>query len=162
MGGAASRDSIEEGESHRPARDANSKSDVPLALRVRRAAGVAAGLAVLAVLLYARAVPCLFALIFRTPCPSCGATRASLALLHGDLHGVLRYNPFGPVAAALIAVLAVQAVLSFAMHGDARAVGGGRLGWFAKRAFVVLFAGQLVLWVARFFGAFGGPVPVGG
>lgn len=33
------------------------------------------------------------------PCPTCGSTRAGLALLHGDLPNALRLNPLATVAA---------------------------------------------------------------
>jgi hypothetical protein len=46
--------------------------------------------------------PCLFKLLTGIPCPSCGSTRAVLALLRGD--DVLAYNPLGifTFAAALL------------------------------------------------------------
>src|SRR5258707_535146 len=90
----------------------------PLAVRLRRAALAAALLGVLAGLLYAKTIPCAFATVFHRPCPGCGSTRAVVALLHADLHGVLMYNPFGPVMAALIGVLGLQALASVLVHGD--------------------------------------------
>jgi hypothetical protein len=111
-------------------------------------------------LLYARAVPCLFARVVHRPCPGCGSARAVVALLHGDLDGVLVYNPFGPAVALLLGILAVQAVVSMARHGDFRDAGAGRVGRAVKVLFLVVAAGELALWIARFFGALGGPVPV--
>src|SRR5262249_51130087 len=110
--------------------------------------------------LYAKAIPCAFASVFHRPCPGCGSTRAVVALLHGDLHGVLAYNPFGPVMAVLIGVLGLQAVASILVHGDFRGAGEGRVGFVVKRGIFVVVALELVLWIARFFGALGGPVPV--
>ena len=132
----------------------------PLAVRLRRAALTMLALGAVAALLYARGIPCVFAHVFHTPCPGCGSTRACLALLHGDLAGVLRFNPLGPVAAALLAVLGVQALVSLLHHGDHRDVGAGRVGWIVKRVAGVIVLLEIGLWVARFFGAFGGPVPV--
>ncbi len=132
----------------------------PLVVRLRRAAGAVVLLGVLGALLYAKAIPCAFAKIFHTPCPGCGSTRSAVALLHGDLDGVLHYNPLGPVMAMLIGVLAVQALGSVLVHGDFRGVAEGRVGSFVKRGVILVAALEVVLWVARFFGAFGGPVPV--
>jgi len=80
--------------------------------------------------------------------------------MHGDLHGVVQYNPLGPVAALLIAILAAQAIVSVLVHGDFRDVGEKRVGLIVKRGIMLVAAGELILWVARFFGALGGPVPV--
>ena len=118
-----------------------------------------AGLA-LALLLYAKGIPCFFAHVFHTPCPGCGSTRAVICLLHGDMQGVLRTNMVGPVAALLIGLLGVQGIVSMLVHGDFRNVGEGRLGYVVKRLLVVAAAVEIVVWVARFFGAFGGPVSV--
>ena len=38
--------------------------------------------------------PCPFHALFHLYCPGCGSTRATYCLLHGDLAGVWRYNPF--------------------------------------------------------------------
>jgi Protein of unknown function (DUF2752) len=119
-----------------------------------------AAVGVVALALYAKAVPCAFAHIFHLPCPGCGSTRAVLAFFQGDLHGVLRYNPFGPVVAMLIGLFAVLSFASVLVHGDFRGVGEGRFGRLLKRAFVVVAVLEVALWIARFAGAFGGAVPV--
>ncbi|MFD2673249.1 DUF2752 domain-containing protein [Marinicrinis sediminis] len=38
-------------------------------------------------------VPCVFHSLTGLDCPGCGMTRASLALLNGDLYQVFRFNP---------------------------------------------------------------------
>lgn len=120
----------------------------------------AAGIVAFGGLLYAKGVPCAFARILHTPCPGCGSTRSAVAFLHGDLEGVLRFNPLGPVMAVLIGVLALQSIASVLVHGDFRAAGEGRVGLVVKRAILVVAVFEVGLWVARFFGALGGPVPV--
>lgn len=132
----------------------------PLSVRLRRAALTAAFFAVLGGLLSAKAVPCAFAKMFHLPCPGCGSTRAVLALLDGDVGSMVRFNPIGPVAAVLIGVLVVQAFASVLARGDFRAVGEGRVGLVVKRGLVVVVVLEVLVWIARFFGAFGGPVPV--
>lgn len=138
----------------------SSSTDVALPVRLRRLALATAAIGVVAVLLWAKALPCLFARVLHVPCPGCGSTRAVLALAHGDLDGVLRYNPFGPVVALLILVFGVQALVSVVTYGDFRATGEGRVGKIAKRVLFVVAAFDVLLWVARFFGVLGGPVPV--
>ncbi len=102
----------------------------------------------------------MFARVVHLPCPGCGSTRAVIALAHGDLHGVFRYNPLGPAVALLLGVLAAQSLSSVFRYGDFRAAGEGRLGSVAKRGLFVVCALEVILWVARFFGVLGGPVPV--
>lgn len=131
-----------------------------LSVRLGRA-GLAVGLfGLFGVLLSAQAIPCSFARLFHTPCPGCGSTRAVLALVHGDLHGVLHYNPFGPVMALLIGVLGLQSFVSVLLHGDFRDAGAGRAGLLVKRGVFVVVVLEVLLWGLRFCGAFGGPVPV--
>lgn len=132
----------------------------PLPVRLRRAALTAVLFGVFAAVLYAKGVPCAFARIFHTPCPGCGSTRAVLALLHGDLPNVLRYNPLGPVVAVLLGVLGIQSFVSVLSHGDFRDAGEGRIGLVVKRILILVVIVEVLLWVARFFGALGGPVPV--
>jgi hypothetical protein len=132
-----------------------------IATRVRRAALTAAMFGVLGVLLYAKAIPCAFARVFHLPCPACGSTRAVLALVSGDLHGVLRYNPLGPVVLLILGVLAAESLVSVLVHGDFRDAGEGLVGRVMKRAIVVVAVLEAALWIARFFGVLGGPVPVG-
>ena len=38
---------------------------------------------------------CLFRLVTGIPCPACGSTTSMLSFLHGDLAGVIRWNPMG-------------------------------------------------------------------
>jgi len=61
-------------------------------------------------------VLCLFRRITTLPCPSCGMTRAFVALGHGDLHAALGFNIASPavfLAACLIFLLALgQAAFS--------------------------------------------------
>jgi hypothetical protein len=105
-------------------------------------------------------VPCAFARATHHPCPGCGSTRSVVALLHGDLAGVLRFNPFGPVMALVLGLLGVETVVTVLRRGDTRAIGSTRAGRFLTRALVAVAALEIALWVARFFGVFGGPVPV--
>jgi hypothetical protein len=62
--------------------------------------------------------------------------------------------------AAVLAGLAAQAIGSMLIRGDLGRVGEGRFGILLKRGVMVVALGEVVLWIARFFGALGGPVPV--
>jgi hypothetical protein len=133
---------------------------VPLALRMRKLVVTGALFALLVAFLYQGALPCWFARLTHHPCPACGSTRAVVCLLHGDLAGMLRYNPLGPVAAVVVGVAAVHALALVFVDGDFRRVGEGPFGRAVKRALLVVLALEIALWITRFFGAFGGPVPV--
>lgn len=142
------------------ARAAAPPSRPALRVRIWRTAGAVVLFAALGGLLYAKAIPCAFASVFGAPCPGCGSTRAVLALTRGDIDGVLRHNALGPVMALLVGIFAVQALASLFVHGDARDVGRGRVGRTAKIGIIAVGGLGLALWVARFFGLLGGPVPV--
>ena len=47
---------------------------------------------------------CLIRHFAHVPCPSCGSTRAVLALMQGDLAGALYWNPIGFVIFAILIV----------------------------------------------------------
>ncbi len=47
---------------------------------------------------------CLIRHFAHVPCPSCGSTRAVLALIQGDLAGALYWNPIGFVIFAILIV----------------------------------------------------------
>jgi hypothetical protein len=129
-------------------------------LHLLRASLALAGFAGVAALVFWGAVPCLSARYLHVPCPACGSTRATRALLALDFAGVLHTNPLGPVMAALFATFVVRTVFFTARDGNVRAVVEGRLGRFVPYAMAVTYACEVVLWALRFFGLFGGPCPV--
>jgi hypothetical protein len=102
---------------------------------------------------------CPFAILTRHPCPGCGLTRATLAVLGGHPHEAAHLHPLVFVVTPVIAVAFTYNALAYVRHGE----------WFASErlkgrwvtgAWLVLGAAMILLWIARFFGAFGGPVPV--
>lgn len=131
-----------------------------LLARAALAGSVAAAFAAVAVVLGTGALPCLFARVTHVPCPACGSTRAVYALLRGDLDGVFRGNPLGLVAAALFGVFAVHAVHVALRDGSLARAGTGRLARLVLAALAVVAVAEVALWLARFAGLFGGPVPV--
>jgi hypothetical protein len=96
------------------------------------------------------------------PCPGCGLTRATLALLHGDWRGALGFHPL--VWLLLPIFVGFVAVASWEMLRDSeRRRAPARVNWTGRGTTTVALA-VLVLtfgvWLARFAGYFGGPVPV--
>jgi len=98
---------------------------------------------------------CPIRLMLRIPCPGCGATRSILCALHLDFVGSWRLHPLAIPAAVLLVPSLVLVSKSIA-KGDPTE----RLPRPLRIAWTIWVAAALLLWVARFFGAFGGPAPV--
>ena len=123
-----------------------------------------AGLTLGAILTYALVLAtgllrCPLAATFHVPCPTCGATRSTLALLSGDFSGAL-LNPVAPVLVVLLGGFAFRLVYVAARDGNIRAFDQHRIVRAMLRAFVLTMAVALLVWILRFFGLLGGPVPV--
>ena len=103
-----------------------------------QAAGVAAGVG---------GWPCPLKAAFGIPCPGCGLTRASVALLRGDFAAAIGLHAFAPVLLLGLAAFAVAALLPEARR-DAFAALVGRVERRTRVAYVVL-AGLLVYWSVR-------------
>lgn len=102
---------------------------------------------------------CPTAFLFHVPCPGCGLTRATLRLAHGDVHGALAFHP---LVFLVIPLLAAFFGTNFVMY-----VRTGKWGWVESHdqrwitgVASVLLALAIGVWIARFFGYFGGPAPV--
>jgi hypothetical protein len=99
---------------------------------------------------------------FGVPCPGCGLTRATLALLHGDLRAALRFHPLVWLLTPLF--VGFMSVATWELLRDpAKPRNRSRFRWHGRGTSAVAFV-VLVLtfgvWAARFAGYFGGPVPV--
>jgi hypothetical protein len=105
---------------------------------------------------------CPMASSFGIPCPGCGLTRATLALLHGDVRGALHFHPLVWLLAPLFVGFVGTAVIDL-LRDPAKPRRPPLLRW-NNRAMSTLGLCLLVLmlgvWLARFGGFFGGPVPV--
>lgn len=104
------------------------------------------------------AVPCQFARVTGCPCPGCGLTRATLAILRGDLAAAFAMQPFAFVVSPLLAIAAI-ALASVWVTGEPLR-GGARLGVWLGALVGVLAVSMIAFWAARFFGFWGGPAPV--
>jgi Kef-type K+ transport system membrane component KefB len=103
---------------------------------------------------------CALATICHLPCPGCGMTRAIKLLAAGRTGASLRLHPLAvPVlfAGVLLVVSTVWATLS---TGSPMRLHRSRFGQGAIAAAIVVYVAALALWALRFFGYFGGPVPV--
>lgn len=104
---------------------------------------------------------CPVALLFGQPCPGCGMGRSLIACACGDLAAAFTWHPLGPPALFFAVVLAaleygaprLSAVRSLRATIYRRMPKQATLWW-------TLLAVVLVVWLARFGGALGGPVPV--
>ena len=87
------------------------------------------------------------------PCPGCGLTRATVALLHGDVAGALHYHPVVWLMLPIFLLMVVEEVYIFVRRE--------RLTLLSRIPNVVWWPVGLIIlvvWISRFFGAFGGPV----
>lgn len=88
--------------------------------------------------------------LFGIPCPSCGLTRATTALLSGEIRRAHVAHP------AVLPVLTYLGAAAFAL--------AGRPSFRIRRVVcaigVMLVLGLVLLWGARFAGAFAGPTVV--
>lgn len=100
---------------------------------------------------------------FGIPCPGCGLTRATLALLHGDVRAALHYHPLVLLLAPLLATGMAAAAYELLRPQDAGAWLASPISFRGRNVnalAVALLLLTLGVWLARFAGYFGGPVPV--
>jgi hypothetical protein len=103
---------------------------------------------------------CPFANVTGHPCPGCGMTRAGLLLLQLDIGTALRQHPLSFVCVPMLAVLSLQGGASYALG---KRVAFKPLTMLERQAtwwMLALGAALFGVWIARFFGALGGPVSV--
>ena len=96
------------------------------------------------------------------PCPGCGLTRATLALLRGDVRQALHFHPLVWVLSPLFLAFVGAAVLEL-LRDPHRPRSRSRFRWQGlgtNVTAIVLLTVTLGIWLARFGGYFGGPAPV--
>ena len=90
------------------------------------------------------------------PCPGCGLTRAGLELLRGRVAQAWAYHPLifvvGPAVALYLMVLTIDAFWPLAWFRTSSTQ--HRVSLAGLMLAILLFG----VWIARFAGAFGGPV----
>ncbi len=95
--------------------------------------------------------------LLHVPCPTCGITGALRSMLHLDFAMAFHDHPLSFVVIPFVALLVVMELGGF--------VATNQLGtWTNKSAVriagITMCAALFLVWIARFFGAFGGPVRV--
>lgn len=101
---------------------------------------------------------CLMALVLDLPCPGCGMTRAAKALLHGDFARAVTLHPLSPLVVPLAATLLASHAVRYVRDGAPIAT--GRIPRSLELVCAALALLLFGVWIARFFGFFGGPVSV--
>jgi len=124
----------------------------------RRAAIALTVLAGAALLILCPLKLCFFALTLGVPCPGCGMTRAALAMLTGEFARAVAWNPLALVMVPYTGWVVSRHAAAYVRTGDAWRGVVPRRGESAAVTFALLLL--VALWGARFFGWFGGPVPV--
>ena len=102
---------------------------------------------------------CFTAGLFGLPCPGCGLTRATLAALHGQLGEAMRLHPLFPLLSPLYVYLLGSVAYRYVLGSRARPP-SRRADRVLTALASVAIALSLIVWIARWFGAFGGPVEV--
>ena len=92
--------------------------------------------------------PCIFKGALGLPCPGCGMTRATVALLRGEWQEALRLHAFAPLLAGAAGAIIVLALLPRETRGRAVAkLQGLEARWHFG---VWLLAALLCYWLLRF------------
>ena len=96
--------------------------------------------------------------VFGVPCPGCGLTRATEAMVVGDFGSMLRFHPLAPILTPMVLFSVIRVTLISGGALENRNDPLGRLPSWFWGAFAAALVG---LWVARMAGFFGGlPDPV--
>lgn len=134
---------------------------MPAPARARRAALVAAVWVASALPVVVGWQRCTVATIFHRPCPGCGMTRALRLFAAGDVQGSLCMHPLAVPALLAAGMLVASTVWATYALGTPFVVHKSRFGRGAITVAAVVYALVFLLWVGRWLGYFGGPVPVG-
>jgi hypothetical protein len=87
-------------------------------------------------------------------------TRALDLLAHGDLAGSMAMHSLAAPAALVQIALAISTIVVTLQRGTPFAVLETRHGRASVAAIAIVLVFVVALWIARAYGAFGGPVPV--
>jgi len=97
--------------------------------------------------------------LFGVPCPGCGMTRATEAMLTGDFWTMLRMHPLAPIIAPVAVFSFARATLVSA--GLIASTSRDPLGKIPNPVWAVVGIALIGLWVVRMFGLLGGlPDPI--
>lgn len=87
---------------------------------------------------------CVFRAVTGVPCPTCGSTRATLALASGQLNLAFRYNPL--ISAAWL-ILPVALLGARVLKARSRSISVATRRWAVRGAVLVLAVAGLANWI---------------
>lgn len=87
---------------------------------------------------------CVFRAVTGVPCPTCGSTRAALALASGEVDLAFRYNPL--ISAAWL-LLPGALLGAFVFRARSRSISPGTRRWAVRGVVLVLAVAGLANWV---------------
>jgi hypothetical protein len=128
--------------------------------RIQRAAIVAAATSPLLLAIVLELPVCPTAALLDVPCPGCGLTRATLAFARGDFATALRLHPLVPLLTPLYVGFVLTAAWTYVRGPRPGARSNPKLGKIVGAFIGVTLFLMLAVWALRFFGFFGGPVPI--
>jgi len=102
--------------------------------------------------------PCPVYTLLHVPCPSCGLTRAARLVAHGEFAAATRMHPMWLVVLPFLAVALGTELVGY-LRGEPWG-GAARVRAIRSAGYLTVVL-LIVVWIARFFGAFGGPCPNG-
>jgi hypothetical protein len=102
---------------------------------------------------------CSFAKLFHRPCPGCGMTRAVELLLLGDWRASLHMHLLAVPMLVSGGTFVLSTVWATFLFGTPL-VHKSLFGRLALALLALTYLATFVLWIVRWFGFFGGPVPV--
>jgi hypothetical protein len=136
-------------------------ADTKRAAPIERVAVVGLLLGLAAAFLFVTSLPatCPMRVLLHVPCPSCGLTRAARLVASGDVLAATHMHPLWLIIFPYLAVTGSVQFAHYLRHGTwVRFTGAfGRVVRVGGQLIVALL---IVVWIARFFGAFGGPAAV--
>jgi hypothetical protein len=141
-------------------RDRNFVRDQSMRQRVLRSVAAAGLWVVIAAWFVLDQPRCPVATLLHRPCAGCGMTRAVELLLRGHVRESLAMYPLVLPALAALLLLVASTVSATFSEGSPVPAHRSLLGRAAIALALVVYVLALVVWVARAFGALGGPVDV--
>ncbi len=109
-----------------------------------------------AAMVFTTSIPsfCPMRILLHVPCPSCGLTRATRLALGGHFSAATAMHPLWFIVLPFLTVVGAMQVKHQLQFGQLVT----RTPKWARMSGSVIVVLLVVVWIARFFGAFGGPV----
>lgn len=135
-------------------------SESPWPGRAKRFAIVSLALSPFVLALAFRLPLCPSATLLGVPCPGCGLTRATAAALGGRFMDALALHPLVFLLTPLYVGFVGVAASTYIWGTERTRSDSWRVGKHIGLVMAIAMVLMVAVWVARFFGWFGGPVPI--